>query len=70
MGMVVETGECVASDGRVGTIVRWHCVVQGMPPACEFLGKEGTGGKNPQRALVGLAGAVGCCGNQKEIQSF
>ena len=68
--MVVETGECVASEGRLGTTAGWHCVVQGMSLACVFLGKEVTDGKNPQRALVGLAGALGCCGNPKEIQSF
>lgn len=70
MGIVVETGECIASDGRLGTTMGWHCVVQGMPPVYVFLRKEGMDGKNPQRALAGLAGALGCCGNQKEIQSF
>lgn len=29
--MVAETGECVASDGRLGTRAGWHCVVHGMP---------------------------------------
>lgn len=40
MGMVVETGECVASDVRLGTPAGWHCVVHNVSLACVFLGKR------------------------------
>lgn len=59
---VVETTECVGR-GRLGTTSKVHCAVHGITPAQVFLGKEGTSGKNPQRTLSGLAGALGCCGN-------
>lgn len=67
---VVESAECVGRDGRLGTTARCHGAVHGITPAQVFLGKAGTGGKNPQRALGGLAGTLGCCGNWKEMQNF
>lgn len=68
--MVVETEEHVASDGRLGAVAGWPCGVQGMPPAWVFLGREGTGEKNPQGALAGLAGALRCYENLKQIKAF
>jgi len=54
MGIVVETGECIASDGRLGTTAGWHCVVQGMPPACIYSsGKKAQVGKIPKEPLLG-----------------